>query len=186
MYIQLVQMFKCQGPSGQWFSLSEDFKNEKERAMNGLFSMRCFYQGSSRSTPPSFWEAPISLMSHLFVSGKTLSPSFTRTKGSTCCDTQQGQLTLVQPGPTVVPPNLVRTFSAGGPSTCCWSVSLFLLLPKPSSSPPALLIVRLWGTKSKTIKVCPPPSTWRSLCTLCTVIFTFINNNRWLPYKISN
>lgn len=113
----------------------------KANQMFSVIYFRC--RSTLKNSPPSFWGAPISLMSHLFVSGPTFSPSFTRTNGSTRSDTQQGQLTFVQPGPIAAALSLVGTFPAGALSSGCWAV---LLLPPPSSA--VSLMVRLRRKKS--------------------------------------
>lgn len=145
-YCKCFQMLMSDRTSRQWLSCSVyHFHHKRENGFMNVWSACLSVQGSFPSSPsfklspPSFWGAPISLMSHLFVSGRTFSPSFTRTNGSTRSDTQQGQLTLVQPGPRVAALSFV--FSAGVLSSSSWAVSL--LLTSPPSSPPALLMVRL-------------------------------------------
>lgn len=92
---------------------------------------------ASEISPPSFWGAPISLRSHLLVSTPTFSPSLTKTRGSICSDTQQGQLTLVQPRLREAP-----LASATAAFSCCrWPV--LQLPPALPPSPAGWLMVSL-------------------------------------------
>lgn len=120
---------------------------------------RCCLQGPAALwttqpglSPPSFWGAPINLMSHLLVSGPTFCPSLTNTSGSMCSDAQQAQVTLVQPWRgSAAPPLVGSSFScsgrpvsqppSAGPPSAAGSLMLGMERKRRSSSSPAPVLL---------------------------------------------
>lgn len=125
------------------FFICKCFSFKKETFHNqlilGFFFFFC--EDETSASPPSFCWAPINLMSHRFVSGPTFPPSFTRTSGSTCLDSQQGQLALVQSPLAGVELSLLRVFPSLASLSCCFKNPN--RPPAAPSSSPAFIMMRL-------------------------------------------